>query len=97
MVFDSAARWQVACEHCGVEYWWDYDSNIRAGLEKTLAARTLLGFLWAWGDSVQALKNGKVTEYVADPVQWGWLLSKTKKTSGRARFAVRSLCHEDLG
>ena len=90
MVPDSAARWQVACEHCGVEYWWDYDFNIRADLEKTLAARTLLGFLWAWGDPVQVLKNGKVTEYVADPVLGVVVNQKTKRARKIRRVIVMS-------
>ena len=57
--------WQVAYDHNGVTYWWDYDANVSAGLENARANQELLAFNWAWG----ALKNGEISEYVADPEQ----------------------------
>ena len=89
MVPDSVARWQVVCEHRGVDYRWDYDFNVRAGLEKTLAARTLLGFLWAWRDPVQVLKNGEVTEYVADSAQGVVVNQKKNKARVQASLCAR--------
>ena len=55
--------WQVAYDHNGVTYWWDYDANVSAGLENARANHRFLTFNWAWG----TLKNGEISEYVADP------------------------------
>ncbi len=61
---EEKVRWQVAYERRGVEYWWDYDTNVSLGLEQSLRSGKLLGFDWDWGPR----KSGEISEYVADPM-----------------------------
>ena len=72
--------WQVAYDYNGVTYWWDYDANVSAGLENALANQEVLIFNWAWG----ALKNGEISEYVADPEQ-GLVLNQATKHERKIR------------
>ncbi len=46
-----------------VDYWWDCDAAASEALEQGLAAEQLVSFSWDWGQ----LKNGKISNYVADP------------------------------
>ena len=56
-----------SCQLCvlrrDVDYWWDYDATVSEALEQGLANNELVTFSWNWGQ----LKNGKISEYVADP------------------------------
>ena len=72
--------WQVAYDHNGVTYWWDYDANVSAGLENALANHRFLTFNWAWG----TLKNGEISEYVADLKQ-GFVLNQATKRERKIR------------
>ena len=54
--------WQVAYERSGMQYWWDYDANVRHGLEHSWKFGELLGFHWDWAQR----KEGQISEYVAD-------------------------------
>ena len=72
--------WQVAYDHNGVTYWWDYDANVSADLENAFVNQKVLIFNWAWG----ALKNGEISEYVADPEQ-GLVLNQATKHERKIR------------
>ncbi len=61
--FGGSNCWQVLYKRCDVDYWWDYDATVSEALEQGLANNELVTFSWNWGQ----LKNGKISEYVADP------------------------------
>ena len=67
-----------------MEYWLDYDANVREGLETALANQWLFCFKWTWG----ALKNGEVSEYEANPEQGLVIDRATKQTRKLRRFFI---------
>ncbi len=59
----GSIRWQVLYKRSGVDYWCDYDAAVSEALEQGLATEQLVSFSWDWDQ----LKNGKISNYVADP------------------------------
>ncbi len=55
--------WQVLYKNGDVDCWWDYDAAVSEALEQGLATEQLVSFSWDWDQ----LKNGKISNYVADP------------------------------